>query len=287
MIRSYSICSSPSQRSFIEITPKRVENGCVSRFLNDRAKVGLTVKARGPYGKFYFDEAKHQRIVMIAGGSGITPMLAILRYIDDLCITVPATLIYCVRSVGEAFFQTEIATLQARLSWLRYVLVLSRPHSEWAGWKGRLRNEILEAELEEVLDSTFFLCGPPSFMELGRDLLKDIGVEPSSILQERFGGAVAGERQTNSTRGPLEVNFYRSAVACKVSPDETLLESSEKNGVLIPSGCRQGVCGTCRTRLLSGRVRMETEEALNDELRSQGFILPCVSRPLGDITLDA
>ena len=287
VIRSYSICSSPSQRSFIEITPKRVPNGCVSRFLNDRAKVGLTAKARGPYGRFYFDEAKHQRIVMIAGGSGITPMLSILRYIDDLSIAVPATLIYCVHSIGEAFFQSEIAALQARLSWLRYVLVLSRPHSEWAGWKGRLRNENLEAELEEPLDSTFFLCGPPSFMELGRDLLKHIGVEPSSILQESFGGAVAGERQTSSTRGPLEVNFYRSAVAFKVSPNETLLESSEKNGVLIPSGCRQGVCGTCRTRLLSGRVRMETEEGLNDELRSQGFILPCVSRPIGDITLDA
>lgn len=287
VIRSYSICSSPSQRSFIEITPKRVENGCVSRFLNDRAKVGLTAKARGPYGRFYFDEAKHQRIVMIAGGSGITPMLAILRYIDDLCITVPATLIYCVRSIGEAFFQSEIAVLQSRLSSLRYVLVLSRPHFEWAGWNGRLRNEILEKELEEPLDSTFFLCGPPAFMELGRDLLKDIGVEPGSILQESFGGAVAGEKRASSTPGPLEVNFYRSAVACKVSPDETLLESSEKNGVLIPSGCRQGVCGTCRTRLLSGRVRMETEEGLNDELRSQGFILPCVSRPLGDITLDA
>ena len=124
-------------------------------------------------------------------------------------------------------------------------------------------------------------------MEVGRDLLKDIGVEPSSILQESFGGAVAGEKQGSPTPGSVQVNFSRSAVACKISPDETLLESSEKNGVLIPSGCRQGVCGTCRTRLLNGRVRMETEEALSDELRSQGFILPCVSRPLSDITLDA
>ncbi len=284
--RSYSICSSPAQTGYIEITPKRVENGCVSQFLNDRANVGLMVKARGPFGKFYFDETKHRRIVMIAADSGITPMLAMLRYIDDLCIVVPTTLIYCVRSREDTFFQNELAGLQGRMSNFRYALVLSRPSSDWSGWKGRLRREILEAEVEKPLDSTFFLCGPPAFMELSRSLLKDMGVESTKILQESFGGTVAGKAHSADS-GPIEIKFSRSAVAYKISPDETLLESSEKNGVLIPSGCRQGVCGTCATRLLSGNVKMEREEALNDEMRSRGFILPCVSRPLGDITLDA
>ena len=284
--RSYSICSSPAQTGHIEITPKRVENGCVSTFLNERAKVGLTVKARGPYGKFYFDDSKHRRIVLIAGGSGITPMIAMLRHIDDLCIPADATLIYCVRTEQDVFFKDELAVLQGRLNAFRCVQVLSRPSSDWNSWKGRLRREILEREVENPSDSTFFLCGPPAFMELGRTLLKEMGIEPSRILQESFGGAVAGEKLSTDV-GPLEVRFSRSAVACKISPDETLLEGSEKNGVLIPSGCRQGVCGTCATKLLSGKVRMETEEALNDAQRAQGVILPCVSRPLGDVTLDA
>ena|SRR6516164_3374047 len=124
-------------------------------------------------------------------------------------------------------------------------------------------------------------------MELGRALLKDLAVEPSRILQESFGGAVAGGGPTTATLGSLEIKLSRSVVAYKVSPDQTLLESSERNGVLIPSGCRQGSCGTRATKLLSGRVQMESEEALNEELRAQGFILPCVSRPLSDITLDA
>jgi ferredoxin len=85
----------------------------------------------------------------------------------------------------------------------------------------------------------------------------------------------------------LTVRFARSAVVYKTSPEETLLESSEKNGVLIPWGCRQGNCGTCLTKLVSGDVRMETHEALSDHQRSQGYILPCVSRPLSDVTLDA
>jgi len=287
MTRSYSICSSPVQTGYIEITPKRVENGYVSQFLNDRAQVGLTVKARGPYGKFYFDESKHQRIVLIAGGSGITPMIAMLRYIDDLCIQVNATLIYCVRTAQDVFFNNDFAALQGRLSKFRYVLVLSQQSSKWTGWSGRLRREILDREVERALESTFFLCGPPGFMELSRSLLKDIGVEPSRILQESFGGAVAGERHSAATVGPLEIMFSHSGVTHSVSPDETLLEGAERNGLLIPSGCRQGVCGTCATRLLSGKVQMDAEEVLTDELRAEGFILPCVSRPLSDITLDA
>ena len=285
--RSYSICSSPTQGGFIEITPKRVEAGYVSHFLNDRATVGLNVKAKGPYGKFYFDESKHQRIVMIAGGSGITPMISMLRYIDDLCIPAEVTLIYCVRNEKDEFFKSELGALRARLTRFSYALVISQPSAEWQGWKGRLRREILEREIEKPLESTYFLCGPAPFMEAGRDLLKQMGVEASRVLQESFGGAVAKQLPSVVGSGPLQVKLARSATTLHVSQEETLLESLEKNGVMIPSGCRQGNCGTCRTKLLSGDVQMETEEALTDELRSQRFILPCVSRPLSDVLLDA
>ena len=287
LTRSYSICSSPLQTGYIEITPKRVKNGRVSQFLNDRAKVGLTVKARGPYGRFYFEESKHERVALIAGGSGVTPMIAMLRYIDDLCIPVHVTLVYCVRSEEDVFFNNDFTAFKDRLSKFRYVPVFSQPSSDWTGWRGHLRREILEREVENALESTFFLCGPPGLMELSRTLLKEMRVESSRILQESFGGAVAGERYSTTTGGSLEIRFSRSGVSYSASPDETLLESSDRNGLLIPSGCRHGSCGTCATKLLKGRVQMGAEEALNDELRSEGFILPCVSRPLSDITLDA
>jgi len=285
--RSYSVCSSPSQRGFVEITPKRVESGLVSVFLNDRASVGLTVKAHGPFGRFYFDESQHTRVALIAGGSGVTPLMAMLRYIDDLCLPVVVTLVYCVRTERDALFKDEYAALETRMPSFRFAMVLSQPDSEWAGWKGHLRREILEREVEKPEESTFFLCGPPAFMELARDLLREMAVEPSRILQESFGAAVAQGTQWTPGNGALEMKFSRSQAAFRVSPKETVLETSEKNGVLLPSGCRQGVCGTCATRLLSGKVSMENEEALSEQMRSEGFILPCVSRPLTDITLDA
>lgn len=284
--RSYSICSSPAQSGFVEITAKRVANGCVSQFLNDHARVGLTVKARGPYGQFCFDETKHKRVVLIAAGSGITPMMSILRYIDDRCIPVSATCIYCVRTEQDIFFRKEFAELQSRLDGLRLVLVLSQPSSPGSLWAGRLRREILKAEVENISESTFFVCGPPSFMDLALALLKELGVERSRILQESFGNAVAPAAPA-ATDAPLEMKFSRSKATFRVAPDRTLLESAEKNGVLIPFGCRQGICGTCATRLLDGQVQAEDAPALTDEQRSEGFILPCVSRPLSHVTLDA
>lgn len=285
--RSYTICSSPTQGHFVEITPKRVETGRVSKFLNDHATIGLTVKVRGPYGNFCFDRDKHERIVLIAGGSGITPMLAMLRYIDDLCLKVEATLIYCVRTERDIIFENELTAIQKRLPRLRQALVLSQPGAGWTGWKGRLRREIVEREVGQPLDASFFLCGPPAFMDLARVILKEMGVDSARVLQESFGGGVAAERTPTADTGSIQVMLSRSAISFHMSSTETLLESAEKHGVLIPSGCRQGNCGTCAARLLSGKVQMSNEVALTEEMRTQGFILPCVGRPLSDITVEA
>jgi len=285
--RSYTICSSPTQRNFVEITPKRVEKGYVSKFLNDHAAVGLTVQARGPYGTFYFDESKHQRIVLIAAGSGITPMIAILRYIDGLSLKINATLVYCVRTQNDVIFESELSAIQNRMPGFRQALVLSQHGPEWKGWKGHLDRAMLEREVQRPLDSTFFLCGPPQFMELGCSLLREMGVDPVNVLQESFGGGISREKGSVAASGPLEIRLARSGLTYQSCLTETVLESAELNGASIPFGCRQGNCGTCATKLLSGNVRMDNDEGLTEELRAHGFILPCVSRPLSALTLDA
>ena len=89
-----------------------MEKGCVSVFLNDQAKPGLTVKASGPYGRFYFDETLHKSIVLVAAGSGITPMISMLSYIDDLKLATQVTLLYCVRTQADIIFQNELVRLK-------------------------------------------------------------------------------------------------------------------------------------------------------------------------------
>jgi ferredoxin-NADP reductase len=214
-------------------------------------------------------------------------MIAILRYIDDLCLKVNATLVYCVRTQNDIIFQSELSAIQKRMPGFRQTVVLSQPGPEWKGWKGHLHREILQREVQRPLHSTFFLCGPPQFMQLGRSVLKEMGVDPVNVLQESFGGGVSGERASVGAAGPLEIRLARSSLTYESCLKEIILESVESNGASIPFGCRQGKCGTCATKLLSGNVRMDNEEGLTQDLRAQGFILPCVSRPLSDLTLDA
>src|SRR4029077_21287515 len=128
-----SICSSPARSGYVEITAKRVNQGCVSVFLNDRASVGMTVEVNGAFGQFFFDESKHRNIVLLASGSGITPMMAMLRYMDDLCLETNVTLLYCVRTGNDIIFRAELEELRARLRHFQYHVLLSQPHKEWSG----------------------------------------------------------------------------------------------------------------------------------------------------------
>jgi ferredoxin len=107
------------------------------------------------------------------------------------------------------------------------------------------------------------------------------------VLQESFGGAVTGAASPVADPSDTKITYSRSGVSCGLIAGKTLLESAEANGILIPSGCRQGSCGTCATRLISGNVEMNQPEALTEELRTNGYILPCVSRALGNVVLDA
>lgn len=168
-----------------------------------------------------------------------------------------------------------------------YVPIVSKAGPDWNGWKGRLRREILQAEVEKPLESSYFLCGPTGLMELARTLLQEMSVHSSHILQESFGDQVAKGELEASGVSPVNVTFARSALTIAASRGCTLLETAEANGISIPFGCRQGNCGTCMTRLLRGDVEMPEAPALDHKQRSRGFILPCLCRPVDDVTIDA
>ena len=286
--RSYSICSSPARTGYVEITTKRVSQGCASIFLNDRAPVGMTVEANGPFGEFCFDENQHHNVVLVAAGSGITPIMAMLRYMDDLCIQTAVTLLYCVRTSGDIIFESELADLQTRLQNLQCHVLLSEPHTEWSGPRGHINREFIKDKVKDPDASDFFLCGPAAFMDVSRAALVSLGVRPERIRQESFGGAIPRNSQPSigSEEGAV-VEFGRSGTTCSVRSGQTLLEAAEEHGVRIPSSCRQGQCGTCKTRLLSGNVRMEVEAGLDPHWKAQGFVLTCVGHAEGAVKLDA
>ena len=286
--RSYTVSSSPLHENYVEITPKRMENGCVSVFLNERAEPGLRVKASGPYGRFYFDEKLHKSIVLIAAGSGITPMISMLRYIDDLKLATSVTLLYCVRTAADIIFENELARLGRSLPNFKYEVCLSRPDSTWQGHSGRLTGEFVSQHLTDLVSPTFFLCGPKGFMDNARQTLLTLGVTQDRILQESFGESKRSMESHPMKGRPVEtVVFSHSEKVCRLAPGSTLLDLAEQSDVKIPYGCRQGLCGTCATRVLSGVVQMDVEAGLTAEQKNAGYVLPCVSRAEGTVVLVA
>ena len=288
VVRSYSICSSPAASGYVEITPKRIGNGCASVFLNDRAEVGMTVEASGPYGQFCLDEAKHKRVVLIAGGSGITPMMAMLRHIDDYCLPTSVTLLYSVRTNDDIIFCNELEELRTRLNNFQYHILLSQAPAEWIGPKGRLNREFVESKIKEPASNHFFICGPSPFMDAAGQILSSLGVAPEKIIQESFGGPPPSGnlQEPEITETTSTIEFVSSKKIHSVRQGQTLLQAAEQCGVYIPSGCREGQCGTCKVKLLAGVVSMDAEQGLSHDLKGQGYVLTCVGHAKGQVKLD-
>jgi len=211
-----------------------------------------------------------------------------LRYIDDLSLDTQATLLYCVRASRDIIFKRELDELQSRLKNFRYAVMLSAPDEEWTGARGHISREFISGLVPVIQDRVFLLCGPPPFMELARSILAELGVEPGRIRQEVFGGAGAAPKGPlpSSAATGFSIEFAASGKSCAVLEGQTILEAAAEAGVDIPSACRQGQCGTCKTRLLAGDVAMTAEQGLDPESRARGFVLTCVGHANGNVRLD-
>src|SRR5581483_10139143 len=281
--RSYSISSSPRQTQ-VEVTVKK--QGVVSSFLTEEAKVGLQVAARGPYGQFYFDETRHRRIVLFAGGSGITPIISMLRHIDEIGAETEITLFYSVRTERDVIFERELERLRQRLPKFNCVVIASKPGAEWQGLRGHVNRQLVAAHLEAAGDRTFFVCGPAGFMAGVRDILLSLGVASGQIRQESFSlDSAAGKSVASAPAATCTVEFARSGRRVEASTGLTVLAIAETNGIEIPYSCRTGQCGTCATRVLDGDLEMDIEDGLDPKLKAQGFRLLCVGHVTDHVRL--
>jgi Na+-transporting NADH:ubiquinone oxidoreductase subunit NqrF len=208
---------------------------------------------------------------------------------DDLCLETTATLLYCVRTNSDVIFESELEQLGSRLKNFRYHLLLSQPHAEWSGPRGHVSREFIQSAVKDVAAPDFFLCGPPAFMDLSRAILIEMGVKPERIMQESFGGSVPRSAPPVSAPAGTDgaITFARSGKTCTLRSGQTLLQAAEEHGVGIPSSCRRGQCGTCKTKLLEGTVRMDAEAGLDPDSKAQGFVLTCVGHADGAVKLDA
>jgi len=187
-VGGFSIISSPLQRGAIELAVKKQAHGAPSIYLHEKAKVGDAFIIDGGFGPFYYDDEleKGAPLVLIAGGVGITPMMSILRYVDEAHPEVEAILLYSASTPSELAFRQELEAMASRNPRIRCIFTVTRPNDEpWNGHLGRIDLALLKQCVSRQ-DPWYFVCGPPAMLEDIPPLLLELGVDQTRIRMERW-----------------------------------------------------------------------------------------------------
>ena len=294
--RSYSICAASGEAPRIGV--REVAGGAVSSWLVHDVRAGDSLEVQVPTGRFVPDLTTPARHVLIAAGSGITPMMSIARSVLEADDTSTVTLLYGNRQTDSVMFADEIADCKdAHPTRMQIVHVLSREPQEVELFGGRIDVERLAAVLTGTVDvpsvDHWWLCGPLGMVEAAYDVLTRRDVPRERIHRELFWvGDEPPVEATHTDAAPVDgaqatiVLEGRSSLVT-VPSDTPVLDAGQKVRPDLPFACKGGVCGTCRARVTDGSVRMLRNYALEPEEVDAGYVLTCQAIPTSDrLTVD-
>lgn len=293
--RNYSVCSGIDEGT-LRIGIKRVDGGSFSTWANTELKKGDVIEAMPPMGKFHTpispDNAKHY--IGFAGGSGITPILSILRSVLAREPNSRFTLVYANRAVNTIMFREEIEDLKNQhLGRFSVIHVLETDAQDIELFTGRVDAEKCAALFKAWINpgdiDLAFICGPEPMMLAIRDSLQQHGLTNDQIKIELFAGAQQGRATrpaASADTGPAEaqasVTLDGATRHFPIRRDQSVLEAALDNALDAPFACRAGVCSTCRCKVIEGEVEMMANHALEDYEVRAGFILSCQSYPTSE-----
>lgn len=291
--RTYSICSSPLENE-VRVAIKKVGTGLFSNFAHDVLKPGDMLEVMEPVGKFYteLDPRQKKKYLAIAAGSGITPVISLIK---TTLATEPQshfTLVYGNRTRVSIIFFEQLEALKNRYpARLQLIHTLSREHTDVPVNYGRINIEKL-IELSPLIDyagmDEVFICGPEEMIFSTREYLEQKGLDRQKIHFELF--TTPGEKKTHIIRQDSKSKQEdKSRITIRLDgrafdlqlgyDDEPILDAALKQGADLPYACKGGVCCTCKAKLVEGEVTMDVHWGLEDEEISQGYILTCQSHP--------
>ncbi|SIT49764.1 Ferredoxin [Paraburkholderia piptadeniae] len=291
--RCYTISSPPTRPYLVSITVKRVPGGVMSNWLHDNMKPGGQLRAYGPSGTFTSTASAAPKSLYLSAGSGVTPLMSMTRASVDLGLDRDIAFVHSARTPADIVFRDELqrlAKLSPRLK-LFFVCEGIGDESDWAGATGRLSLPLLSEWLPDYADREVFTCGPAGYMSAVRELLREGGHDTARYHQESFDisagdAAEPASQESDAAQETFTIKLSRSSKTFTISPSETVLAAAKKAGVAIASSCSQGVCGTCKTKVLEGTVDMKHNGGIRDREVQKGFRLLCCSRPTSDLVLE-
>lgn len=304
MNRTYTISSPPSRQDTLTVTIKRVEGGLFSNWMHDYMYVGTELDAMGPGGEFgyKFVKSPRKKLLMLSGGSGITPMLSMTRHILDRGLDYDIHFLHSARSVNDFIAGEELKALETQHDNFTLTWVCDDP-TDWDGATGFLNKELLAELAPDFAARETFCCGPAPYMENVKSVLKSLNFDMKHHHEESFDFTTmmeampgigvpevaevieAGHPETEDT-GVYEITFTKRGKTIQCDSTTPIMEAAAKAGVRLPSSCSNGICGTCRTLMTEGEVEMYDNGGLLKKDKNKGYILPCCSTPKSNVTLD-
>lgn len=298
--RNYSLCAAPHENE-LRVAIKQVTGGAFSTWANDVIRVGDSVEVMPPHGSFTwtFDPTRAATYVGFAAGSGITPILSLLKSALAVEPESSFTLLYGNRESGSILFLEELANLKNRfMARLQIYHFLTAETDDIELFNGRLDAGRIAQVLDSLVDpcgiDAAFICGPGPMMDAAESGLLAAGVPGERILIERFTASEMSAEQTEHVREieraaegrkvQLIIDGRRRSLAFDAAKG-SILENARAAGMPAPFACKAGVCATCRAKLVSGKVEMKVNYGLSAEEVAQGYVLTCQAVPLSDNVL--
>ena len=288
--RPHSISSPPNQTGYYDITIRRVENGLVSNYLLDEVKRGDVITCSGPAGNFYFNPLIHQKtMICIAGGSGITPFMSMIREIIDCGLDRTVYLFYGNKTTDDIIFGAELTRVSQRFENIHYLPVIEEASADYGGACGFITRDIIREALKDIEEKSYFICGPMGLYEFCLPELETLGIPRRKIKQEMYGAPPniwehPGWPADIHRDDTFSVNV-KNGKKINAKAGETLLSALEKNDILVPSLCRSGECSMCRVKILSGKVYQPAGVPVRKSDRQFGYVHSCMAFPLSELEI--
>lgn len=295
--RSYSLCSSPYETEF-RVGIKKIPQGKFSTFAHDVLQSGDELEVMNPMGNFTLPENAHgQHFVGIAAGSGITPILSLMKSVLHQDDTSTFTLVYGNQTFQTIMFREEIEALKNTfLGRLQLIHVLSRERLESEVNYGRINADKCAQLFEKLIDlstvTQYFICGPEEMILSVKDYLVSKGVNETAVRFELFNSSSSASKKEAFQQEAKETAGQMSMVTIKVDDrsieiplafgGDSILDAALKHGADLPFACKGGVCCTCRAKVMEGSVKMEVNYALEPDEVENGFVLTCQAHPTSE-----
>ena len=286
--RSYSMISSPLLKEPLTIAVKRIDNGFFSRKLVDRARVGQTLLTTGAAGFFRLPEniKDYSSLFFLAAGSGIAPILSLLKTVIHLCPDISVFLIYSNKSAETTAFYKELQLMAGQHADRLHIDFLFSSESDLR--KARMNRDLLLEFLKinrfDREKTLFYTCGPEPYMRMIIFHLVEEGFNINQIKKEDFNPGnkkITGRMPPDKNNYRVELQMNGVKYAFPVQYPDTILQAAKKIKLSLPYSCETGKCGSCAATCISGKVWISNNEVLTDKELSQGLILTCTGHPQG------